>query len=434
MTKYIHPMMKMRAVGIARRFVASRFGRNITRVISASLVVQALSMLAAPLVTRLFPVEAFAAGNVFTSLTVILLSLTIGRVDLSIPNVRTHGAAAGLFLVGGMLLFGFVGVVVALCLLPGAWFDIGDLGAYAWPHRWLLPLRVFAAGAQSLLQSWHVRNADLAVTSRARIVQGVTGVGTNLLFGFAGTGTLGYLFGTLLAGSSALPPLLWRTAGLWRAVRRLTRRRIAVIVRRYAFDSAWSTAASFVNVLGLSGIAIVLAAAYSKEEMGGYALATRLALVPINILSVAVAQAFWAEAAVLKRESLRLLRALFLRSTIRMFIISLPIIAVCVAAPSYFGVLFGANWGSAGWILAALTPMLFGQIVVSPLSHLAVHRRQRWQFALDLTRLIVAGGTAWVMSLSGFRIESTVFVISLFILGIYGVAFALNLWCLQQRE
>jgi hypothetical protein len=63
-----------------------------------------------------------------------------------------------------------------------------------------------------------------------------------------------------------------------------------------------------------------------------------------------------------------------------------------------------------------------------------VHRRQRWQFALDLTRLIVAGGTAWVMSLSGFRIESTVFVISLFILGIYGVAFALNLWCLQQRE
>src|SRR5690606_33811726 len=168
-----------------------------------------------------------------------------------------------------------------------------------------------------------------------------------------------------------------------------TSRRFAFAFKRYRREATWSTMVSLLNAASLLAPVLLLSQFYPIREIGWYALMTSLAISPMSIFSAAIGQSFWSEAARLARtRKIGRLRALYLRTTKRLATASLVVVAICASGPFFVGPLFGKeDWGGAGHVLVALTPMLVGAIIFSPTNHLIVLSRQSTQMFADAGRL-----------------------------------------------
>jgi O-antigen/teichoic acid export membrane protein len=436
----------------------SRFGRNALTIVRANLLAQALPLLAAPLLTRLYGPADFGTLALFVATLGVIQAVANGRFDWSVPNARSSGMAAALVALGaGVLAVVTAAVVVvpwwltrgamplpgalpvAICVAPAPpppWWAAGGIG-----HA-LLALSVLGGGLQQLVQAWHVRSAELSALGRAKVMQSVANVVVALLVAAAVAGlawfpsspvdrALGLLVGVLAGAWFGLPMLWRRAAGLQQALQRLTPRRLAVAWLRFRHEAAWSTLVTAVNTASFAVIPLLLARHWSVAEVGWYALMQRVALAPIGLVGSAVSQSFWAEAARLVREDRAALARLYRRSSWRLVWVAVPIAAAALAGPWLIGPLFGAEWEGAGRVLAASVPMLIGQVVASPLSHLVVHGRQHWQAAWDLARIVALALTIEAAGRAGLGIVATVALLSWVMAAMYAALIALNLRALK---
>ena len=127
------------------------------------------------------------------------------------------------------------------------------------------------------------------------------------------------------------------------------------------------------------------------------------------------------------------LERLYRRSTRRLAWLALPLAALAAAGPLYVGPIFGtAQWAAAGWVLAACTPMLLAQLVVSPLSHLVVHGRQHWQAGWDAARIAALALTIEVAGRGDATLAQVVLALSLVMALMYGLLVGLNLRALSR--
>ena len=88
---------------------------------------------------------------------------------------------------------------------------------------------------------------------------------------------------------------------------------------------------------------------------------------------------------------------------------------------------------SALLVVAASVPWLVGQVVVSPLSHLIVHRKQHWQVLWDLGRMLALVATIEALGRAGSPFAGVVLAASCVMAVAYGVLYLLNLRALRLR-
>lgn len=405
----------------------SRFRQNFLRVARANVLAQLLPFLAAPILTRLYTPGDFGAFAILSSMVAIAGAVAILRLDWSVPNAKTRLQAAMLIFYGGMVLLSFC------CLLAFAvWLQIKLPVFWESPAMpdgslmWLAPV-ILGTGFVQLLQAWHIREAELAPISRAKVFQSASGVVAQIGLGALGTGVLGLMVGSLCNAWGGVVVLSCHTLFLKSSLNRVSVRRLCVTIKRFWRESFQSSGVAIVNAASLTVLPLLFAKYYTPAEVGAYGLMYRLAVAPVGLITSALGQSFWAEAASrIKSDSLGL-RQLYIRTTKQLVPVALLFVVVCLAGPLYVGVVFGDQWTQAGWVLAALAPMLFGQIVFSPLSHLVIHRKQHWQFWWDLIRLagiFVVFGV--VQQTSSVFIELIAYI-SLFSLIMYVILFLLNL-------
>jgi O-antigen/teichoic acid export membrane protein len=415
--------------GSSRSPLGSRFARNVWLVTRANVLAQALPVLAAPLLTRLYGPEAFGALALFAAALGLALSVATARTEWSVPNARSKAMAAALLALGALAL-GLSCIVLAMGLLlwPGA---AGDLPPAA---AWLLLPALAGAGLQQLVAAWHVRSAELAGVGRAKVMQSIGIVGVSLgAAPWLPVGPWGLLLG-VLAGAWIGLRTLWRTAaGLGAALCTLSWRRVAVARRRFASEAGWSTLVSACNAASFAAVPLLLARHYDAAEVGFYALMQRVVLGPVGLVGQAVSQSFWSEAARLVREDSVALARLHAGTTRKLLWLSLPLAVLAIAGPWYVGPIFGAaQWSGAGIVLAACAPMLVGQVAVSPLSHLVIHRRQHWQAVWDLVRLAALAVAIEVAGRAGASLAGAVLALSLVMAVMYAVLWFMNRYALRR--
>ncbi|MDH5340463.1 MAG: oligosaccharide flippase family protein [Rubrivivax sp.] len=413
----------------------SRFARNVGRVAGANVLAQGLLLASAPLLTRLYRPEDFGALGVFMALVSLGMAFATARLEWSLPNPRSPTQAAALLACGLAVLGGVCALIATAlpwapqALLPADWRGLSGT-------LWLLPWVLAGQGLVQLLQAWHVRGAELGPLSRVKLLQSAAQVAVALLAALslgAAAGVWGLLAGALAGAWAGAIGLGLLASGLGPAWRRLSRLRIAAAWRRYRGQAGWSTLAAVLNTLSLTAVPLLLARHYGAAEVGYYALMQRVAFGPIGLVGSAVRQSFWAEAAQQARRDPATLRALFLRSTRRLGLLAIPVAALALAGPWIVGPLFGAaQWQGAGWVLAASVPMLLGQMVVSPLSHLEVHGRQRGQAAWDGARLFLLIAAVEWQGRTEAPLAQTVLCLSSVLGLMYLVLYRMNLRALDR--
>jgi O-antigen/teichoic acid export membrane protein len=379
---------------VAARIPSTDFFRGALTIAGATGAGQLITILAAPIITRLYAPAAYGTFAVAGTLLSLLIALACLRYELAVPLPRSDVNAASVLVVCfGLMAFIGIGLFPAMWLFGGPVF--GALGAPELAdYRWLLPLGVVAGGSLAALGAWMLRIKAFRALAEGRILQSGAGIGLQVGLGVLGAGALGLLVGWIAGMATAVARLAWVTwrqsAPAIRAVSGRTARAAASRYRRFPIFSSPSTAITFI---GLEAPVLWVVATYGVETGGQFALAQRIVALPVLVLASAVGQVYFAEAARIGREEPARLPEFYKRATSMLLVVAAgPFVLGMLAAPSVFPVLFGDAWTVAGLYAAILAPSYLLQFVAWPTGGtLDVLERQDLHLAREVARLVLVG-------------------------------------------
>ena len=356
--------------------------RRFAQLASASLLTQAIPMLAAPLLTRWYGAEALGHWALFVALAANLATIANARYEYAIVIPRRDGEAA-LVLQLALWIALFMGLATAVgagawhlamahhAKLGGRWVSLDAL------DPWLLMLApiVALAGLQQALSLWNNRQNNIGVIAQARVLQqGVMAAAQAVaaLGGFAGVAAL-----VLSQGLASLLAPLWllKRGSRWRRATRLDQsgktwhwRHLRRLAWRYKQFPLLNSPHAFVNAAQETLVLALIAAWADAATAGYYALMVRLVKAPATLVGGALSEALlgelardWQRGADLRPRLIRAIRLLAM--------VALPCMVFLMAVgPAFFGWLLGADWAQAGEYGRWLAPYVAAHFIAAPLT------------------------------------------------------------------
>ena len=372
----------------------SAFGRGVTMLAGGSAFAQLLSVAVAPLLTRLFSPEDFGVLAIYTTIISIVGVIASGQYHQAIPLPNDDFTAANLFSLSLALVLG-IALASALVVIPYGMPIANFLGAPALgPYMWLVPLGILGVATYEVASTYAIRKKSFGLIARTRITQGVGQSGVQVITGLSGAGAIGLLAGQLIGqtvGSLALATAALR--GDREAFRHVRFAAMADAALRYKrFPVFWSWAVIF-NALGVQAPVLLIAYFFGGAVAGLFALAQRVAMMPVMLIAKSSSQVFFSIASEANRSNK--LGAVAGNLFHKMFCAALPFLPIVVlAAPDLVEVIFGSTWRESGVFIQWLAPWLFILFLAFPLTPVVkVLERQRGELLFQAVLLVGRAGS-----------------------------------------
>lgn len=407
---------------------SAQFRKNIARMTSAHMIAQAVAFLALPVLSRLYSPEDFAILTTYSVLQSIGLSFVTARADWLLPNARNRYRAALIFSAGFVALIFFSLSITLIMFL----FETDIMRYFSLDEEfliyYLLPVGLIVGGLQLMFQAWYVLGRDLTNVGWARLAQGFATVLLSVALVLIHPGPLGLVISYVLGFVAAALVLGLRLTDLPSIHFRKQVKHSFSIIHFYRTELAASVALATVNITMTSSIILLLITWYDSEIVGWYGLVFRVATAPIGLITTAVVQSFWSEAASLAKTDARRLKTFYLGATKRLVILTLPFLFIFALAPYYIPFLFGEErWSGAGTLLVAVSPYLAGMIIFSPTTHLIVYNKAHWQLWCDCLTLAMSVLVFSLLAFNDFSAEVSIFSSSCAMLLGYVARFSIHL-------
>ncbi|MBE0472265.1 MAG: oligosaccharide flippase family protein [Methyloprofundus sp.] len=340
------------------------FARGVSVLVGGTAGAQALMVLAAPLLTRLYTPEDFGLLAVYSGLLALFTVVASLRYELAIPLPESNTEAANLVVLSLLVVLLMTFISALMVVLAGEKIahalDTPKLANYFW----LLPLGVFLSGVYKVFNYWAVRTKHFGDIARTRISQTLATLAVQLL-GYK-LGGIALLFGQ--AGGQGVGSLrLARSAIKHKEFSNWSWTGVGAAARRYKQFPIFSTWTGLFNTASSQLPPILLASLFSSGAAGLFALANRVLAMPMSVLGGAVGNVFFSNAASAYRQGQ--LSSLVLSVHDKMAKVAMPITLTLVFfAPLLFSFVFGEDWRKAGEMVQWMAPWLYFQFVSSPLS------------------------------------------------------------------
>lgn len=392
-----------------------KFSRGVIVLVAGTGAAQMIVIGTSPILTRLYGPSDFGVYAVASSILGVLITVTCLAYDFAIPLPESDDAAANL---------------VALCLAVTITFSIATLlvllvagpallavagASVLGPYVLLLPLGQLGGGAVGVFRRWAIRTKSYSEIAANQFTQSATLVVVQLGLGVPGAGAVGLLVGSVagsMAGSSRLGRVAWLSHAS--SFRRISRAGIRLVAGRYKRFPMFAAPSALLNSLGLQAPLLMTVALYGAAIGGQFALAQRVVALPATLVTGAIGQVYFAEAAALVREPSDL-RPLFLRTTRSVALVAAgPLAVIALASPFVFGLVFGEDWREAGVFVSILAPMYYLYFVSNPTgATLDVLERQDLNLIREVVRIGLMAGAALLVAVARLSPMGGVAVVSL---------------------
>ena len=358
---------------------------------------QALMILVAPILTRLYSPEDFGVYALYTSILGIIAVVACWRYELAIVLPEKDEDAANLLVLSICICFGMA--VLTLILVAVVRNPVANLlGAPELaPWLWFMPLSLLAAGLFQAFNYWSTRRKQFrrlaARTITQSTVTATAQIGTGVLYPAASAG--GLIGGSIVGQLTATGRLAWqigRDEGqqIRNAINKFSIKQMLIRYKDFPIYSSWS---GLLNSASTMLPALLLGYFFTPAVVGFYALGHRVLAMPMGVVGGSIAQVFFPRATEARRtgDLDRLSLEMFKRLLAIGFV---PILLITIVAPDLFALIFGARWWVAGEYVRWMSVWLLFVFISSPLSTMyAVMERQREGLIVNIvmfsSRLIV---------------------------------------------
>lgn len=394
------------------------FASNVLTLVTGTTIAQIITILASPIITRLYGPEAFGLVALFTSITGILGVIVCLRYELAIMLPESDEEAANVFglCVIIVVLISLISIPILLIMQQPLvqFLKAPQLGQFFW----LIPLVVFVSGTVLALNYWNTRTKQFHRLSIARVISSCSSTGTQLGMGFFGRASGGALIGASILGqivSTLVLGIQILKDHLLFFKQNITRKGMAKVFKRYSNFPKYDIWSALLNNISWQIPIFLLSYFFSTTIVGYYSLGMMMIQLPMSLIGGAIAQVFYQRAAAEKSEgNLGSLVENVFKVLVKIGLF--PIVILLFVGKDLFIVFFGSQWAVAGVYVQILSVWAFVWFVSSPLSTIvAVLEKQSWGLLLNIeifsTRLIslIIGGllgnvfiALLLFSISGF--------------------------------
>lgn len=356
---------------------------------------QILTVLAAPVLTRLYGPDDFGVWAIYLSITSIISVIACMRYEYSIMLPESSEEAVNL------LGLSFLAVLLVTGLtFPVIWcfkepivniLNSQQIGNYLW----LVPPFIFVNGLFLALNSWNSRTKLFKRLSLSRVFSSVSSTVTQVGIGFIEkTGASGLIVGSL-AGQSiatfALGGQIWRDDRKL-IVKNLSWEKIYEGFKKYRKFSLVDTWGALMNSISWQLPAFLLSAFFTPAVVGFYSLGFRLLQMPMSLIGGSISQVFFQRASRAFTEGTL---ASLVENVFRMLVVigMFPILILTIVGSDVFTVIFGKAWAEAGIYAQILSLWAFVWFISSPLTAIYVvvkkyHFGFHYNFFNLVTRLL----------------------------------------------
>lgn len=348
-----------------------------------------VTILAAPVIARLFAPDDFGIASLAIALAVVLNSISSLRYESAIilPSDLDRTVALSRLALTILVIFTLFLIILTWLTL---WFDLNiswirSLGSWSY----VIPAAVFILGVGNILRRWAVREKHFKAMSLAKAsnptVTAASRIGLGAGFGSSVSGLLtGYLAGVMAELILIARSLEERPAALFRKTPGV---RLKVVAQRYRDFALFQSPTALLKAFSEQMPVILLGALFSPAVVGFFAIAHRLVLLPIGIIGRSVRIVFLQRAVEIGNQGRRIGPGLS-KVILSLALIGAPVFATLYAyGEPIFSFLLGERWLMSGRMVEILSPLFFSMLVFSPAyAVFEVLEKQRILLALQLAR------------------------------------------------
>lgn len=376
---------------ILKQFFGTSLLSRVLLLASSSVLAHIVTIFSLPIISRMFSPEQLGMVGLITAVITFMVPIICLRFDGALPLANRTADAGRLVwiclataIVMGAICYGAfrvlqVNALLGFGVLPG------------WSH-WIVLACLPGTAFFAIGQAWWLRQGRTSIIGGNLILRSLVQNGVRITLGALGLGLLGLAAAEIAMATTAFymaSQMPWRriktTMGsgfvhIWKLVRDW--RRFPLI------EGPSSILDSFVIIF----LPIpLITALYGSEVAGLFAMALRIGSIPIAQIGKAIGNATYMDFSnAARRGDYNSMAQLFYRVIRRLLMFGLiPMIAFAALAPFLIGSILGADWADSGIYLALMTPWLYAQIVVVPMSRIiSVLQRQDLKLLVDIVFLI----------------------------------------------
>jgi O-antigen/teichoic acid export membrane protein len=366
---------------------------SILILLSGGILARLIPLLVSPILTRIYDPDEFGIFSYFLSIAAVLSVVATFRFEMAVVLPKRKIEALMLLQISFITLMVFV-VLVFLFFL---WFESDfiriinqeNLAGY----MYYIPFMIAFSGAIQAFNCWFNRQRQYKVIASAKVIQSFFSSGANVLLGFAGFGVYGLIFGAIFGQIlSALFLLRGFCSEEKNKFFELKVKKYLEIIGNYKDFPTYNSANALFNSFSSQLPVFMIGYFFGFVYVGFYALANRVLLAPVAIVSSSISGVFYERISSLKNNNKTEELAMFFDGFLyKSLSICFPIFFLLyVYIEDVFLIVFGANWDEAGLYAKILLPMLYFRFVGSFLSSVTiVYRAQRKALTIEIINTLL---------------------------------------------
>ena len=376
--------------------------KNLTTLVVGSAIAQVLSLIAYPIITRIYQPEQFGIFSLITTSIGIISLLASGRFEVAIvlPTNKTESRKLLQLALKTLTIFSISVTTILGIVYSWNYFfyqkieiDISFL---------ILGFGIFILGFLQALGYWFNKSASYKILSNARIINSASTTFFTIFFGLIFKNSWGLLLGYFTGNILQLLFYFNRDKLIIKVFQKSFRKDLSIllIAKRYINFPLVNLPQAFLNAIQFNILIYLIDFCFSKNDVGNVSLALRIMLLPVNLIGASLAQLIYKEAVDSYNNGLPLyqLTNSYIKKS---FLIYLPVFICFLLSPFLFQIIFGSKWESAGNYTVLLAVWFFADFIKAPIAQLVLimNKQKEWLYA----------------SIAGITLIITTFFISNFI-------------------
>jgi len=354
---------------LGRSFGESEFSRNILTLLTGSTIAQAVPILIAPILTRIYSPAEYGTLAIYVSIVALVSVVATGQYELAVVLPKEEGKAVNLMALVWWLVT-IVSIVIAVLIFffeDEIIFLIENESVRPW--LMLVPLSVFLTGVYQSFNYYATRWKQFKMLASNRVVQAVVTPGVKLGFGWFGFTTNGLIAGTIVGQAMAVGLLVGRLRKYIKPdLKGIRREEMKVVAREHQDFPKVGMLQTFLDSFKESGILLVISAFFGATALGYYSFAYRILRMPLNLIGSSVTSVFYQKANEIHNDG-QSIWPLTKKIILRLALAAFPILLIVVLfGPQLFGWVFGKEWSVAGEYARLLSPWIMAHFIGSPVS------------------------------------------------------------------
>lgn len=351
--------------------------RNFGKLLSGNFLSQAITIVVALLLSRLYEPVDFGVFSIFNSLTLILAVVAAGRFELAIVAAEKEIHAQKLFqLAIKISIYVFLGLQVIFLLFSDEIALLVTLEEEYYWILWLVPIGTLASSLNQVLGYLSNRFKEYGSLSLAKVNQSVASSAGSLGLGIIQAHPLGLVSGNILGHLANFLTLWWKSRHQdWLRFR--GRSVSKSLFRRYRDFPTISLPAALIDTISVNVPIFMIVTLFDTTITGHYGFAYRLLNLPVVLIGMSVSQIFFQRFSELYHQGGNY-RGFLLKTWGFLSILGLvPFTVLFFYGPELFTLFFKKKWLMAGEMASIMSPMLFFVFVSSPTSTVFVSLRRQ---------------------------------------------------------